>query len=366
MAEHPPCASWGVLATRLLKPVQLPLGELLALGRAPGLPACSAELAYLRVLRRMTLAELQDMATQKHIPHDNKTAGRLRLDLAGWVPPKSTRPPEMRPRPGVDLPPADSAQAAIASFLAVAYMHLRRRTERRKEVVKKVQLEADDFRETVRLYWGREGWDDPNDESPSAATGHCAKVMLAALDEDEYMENGDLTGYWSQEEEEVNEIPRGMAAPLPYVPPPGEPPPPACSWAIDPPCGITSSGNLFPLPAASAPAWPWTVTPEQWVAQQREQLLASLGDRVPTPIRRLEDLQADIAALEAEGRRLRAKSRQREALLWAAHGEVQPLPNSKRSVAQHPNAPSDNRTLHGLYATGQKHKPTAQTNRTTY
>ena len=89
MAEHPPCASWGILATRLLKPVQLPLGELLALGRAPGLPACSAELAYLRVLRRMTLAELQDMATQKHIPHDNKTAGRLRLDLAGWVPPNS-------------------------------------------------------------------------------------------------------------------------------------------------------------------------------------------------------------------------------------------------------------------------------------
>ena len=52
-----------------------------------------------------------------------------------------------------------TVQAAIASFLAADYMNLRRRTERRKEVVKKVQLDADDIRETVgdgRRYPGDE------------------------------------------------------------------------------------------------------------------------------------------------------------------------------------------------------------------
>jgi hypothetical protein len=221
---------WRSLAKQLLTPVRLMLGELLLpRGFLPdgdhnataGRSLCSEDqlkdalgiviadrrkrLAYLRTLGRMGLAELQDMATQKHIPNVGKTAGRLRLDLAGWSPPRPTRPPEMRARPGEDRPQADSVQAAIMSFLVADYMHLRRSTARRDKVMEKVRLQANAIRQLVRSYWYREGWADPNDDSPSGGVCHCANMMQRFLEEDEYTENGDLTGYWSQEEEEEEE-----------------------------------------------------------------------------------------------------------------------------------------------------------------
>lgn len=355
-------SGWEILATRLLEPVQLPLGEFLAVLRflpdsdhsAPGPAPLStvppdppgvddghvnyalellkrhraSQLAYLRVLRRMTLAELQDLAAQKSIPYAGKAVTRLRLDLAGWAPPNPARPPEMRARPGDYLLHADSAQAAIQSYLEAEYMHLRRKTKRREDVLKSVQLEADTIRREVRSYWDREGWDDANDESPSGETSQSARMMLKFLDEDDYTENGDLTGTWSQEEEEAGLC--GAAVPIL----PAEAYLPGGSLPVWP---SAASGKHYPSPAAFLPAG-WASAPPpaacSWAAvpNVRQETGPSLGD-VPTPISRLRGWQATNSALEAEGRHLLTKARQLEELLRSAHSEVQQTNN---------HAPDDN------------------------
>lgn len=271
----------------------------------------ASRLAYLRAMQNSSLAELQDMASKKNIPYDGKAATRLRLDLADWVQQYPIRLPEMGPRPDVtSLPqrypirlPGVSFGSGLGSgvldpirvFLEAETRHLQRMTVRRDAILKLVRPEVDTTRRTVWSYWGREGWDDPDDESPSGETSSYAGMMAWLLGEDDAIETGDgaLTGYWPQEEEDIGE--EEAARVVVCREPAG-----GGGWRPAAPGGI-------PVPAA-----PGRVLP-------------------PARARCLREMSW---ALEAERKRLLEKARQQEALLQSAHGEVCP---TTKHTKQQPN-----------------------------
>ena len=331
---------WTALVTRLLEPVPVSLGEFLALCRvkdlvppadrlalrrlfpvnehhfdyalallyitreatpmSPGIrPASAYRLAYLRVLQNSSLAELQDMATKKNIPYDGKAATTLRLDLAGWVQRYPFRLPEMDGVPpavrGIRSarPQADSTRALIKSCVDADLMHLRRKTMRRDYLLTIVRQEVDKTRHAVRSCWG--------DESPTYNTNQSATVMLWFLEEDYAQENGDgdLSGQWSQEEEDIGEtrITR-----------------------------LISSDAAVPAAPGGVPA---TAVPERGIP-----VTAVL------PPARIRCMQEMIVALEAERGRLQEKVRQQEALLQSVHGEVGLTTNTHKTTTPTNNGPT--------------------------
>lgn len=183
---------WGILAFRLMAPIKVPLAFLLMALRSrrpaelsgAGQPASSQGLGS---YRRMTLSELQDMARNRDIPYDGKAANRLRLDLAGWVPPNLTR---------VDRPQVYSLQDAILSFLEAEYMNVQEQAKRQDIVLKFARLQAEEIKEKVDMYWHHRS------DSPSVATDRCARLIQMRLEEIDNGETGDLTGIRSQDTEE--------------------------------------------------------------------------------------------------------------------------------------------------------------------
>lgn len=347
---------WKTLVTRLLEPVPVSLGELLALTRANDLmsPAdvlelnrifpdehhfdcfmdillrtreatfassttSASRLAYLRALQNRSLAELQDMAAKKNIPYDGKAATRLRLDLADWVQQYPIRPPEIwraerlvqgvmgslperypiRP-PGVPFGSGLGSAVfdPIRVFLEAETRHLQRKTVRRDVILNCVRPEVGTTRRTVWSYWGREGWDDPDDESPSGETSSCAKNMEFLIGEDDASEtgDGDLTGYWSQEEEDIGDEEGTRLT--------------ESIWSRRKSLG---GGGWRPATCGiPVPAAPGRVLP-------------------PARARCLQEM---TWALEAERRHLLEKARQQEALLQSAHYQVCPTTNTHQTTTQ--------------------------------
>ena len=208
--------AWAILAFRLMTPVTVQRLDLVAFGRAYDarrrlLTLQSTQSASSQgptnsqgptssqgpsdpvshddgpPYQLMKLVDLRGLALQRAIPFEGKTANRLRLELAGWAPPSRTR---------VDLPQADSVQAAMMSFVEAEYVRLERKSMRQENVFKRVRLYAAKIREKVDLHRSH------GDDSPSGRTDRWARLLQLTFEDYDYREARDLTGSWSQEDEE--------------------------------------------------------------------------------------------------------------------------------------------------------------------
>lgn len=172
---------WGILAFRLMAPIKVPLAFLLMAlrSRRPAEPSGAGQPASSQgpgSYRRMTLSELQDMAHIRDIPYDGKTANRLRLDLAGWVPPNRAR---------VDREQVYSVQDAIMTFLEADFRNVQEQAERQDIVLRFARFQAEEIKKKVDMYTSHRS------DSPSGATDRCARLIQRRLED---IDNGEVTG----------------------------------------------------------------------------------------------------------------------------------------------------------------------------